>query len=123
MPSRRALPHAFQPIAETNIPSLVQSRRQRLFSSSHWGFTLIGDQKQTIIHAHTSPGKIAKPSYTVNAILTRPHTLTAVRVSKQQTPQPRASDTQLRATHPLLVLSLGCLEMRRAQAKTLASTF
>ena len=50
----------------------------------HCGLTLIGDQKQTIIQAYNSPGKIAKASYTVKSHLKRPQTLTAVKVSKQQ---------------------------------------
>ena len=62
----------------------------------HCGLTLIGDQKQTIIQAYTSPGKIAKASYTVKSHLTRPQTLTPVKVSKQQPRQPCAFDRQLR---------------------------
>ena len=84
--------------------------------TAHCGFTLIGDQKQTIIQAYTSPGKIAKASYTVRSHSTRSHTITAVKVSKQQPSQPCAFDTQLRATHPLLELSLGCLEMQALTA-------
>ena len=38
-----------------------------------------------------------KACYTVKSHLTRPQTLTAVKVSKQQPPQPCAFDTQLRA--------------------------
>ena len=38
-----------------------------------------------------------KARYTVKSPLTRPQTLTAVKVSKQQPPQPCAFDTQLRA--------------------------
>ena len=64
------------------------------------GFTLIGDQKQTIIHAYTGAGKIANEGMLhckiVKSYLTRPQTLTAVKVSKQQPPQPCAFDTQLR---------------------------
>ena len=91
-------------------------------------FTLIGDQKQTIIQAYASPGKIAKASYSVKSHLTRPQTLIAVKVSKQQPPQPCAFDTQLRVrTFPGLFgkaghngLNNGCA---RAQAKTPAATF
>ena len=46
--------------------------------TAHCVFTLIGDQKQTIIQAHSSPGKIAKASYTsqiVKSHLMRPHIL------------------------------------------------
>ena len=76
----------------------------------HCGFTLIGDQKQTIIQAYTStsPGKIAKASYTVKSHLTRPQTLTAVKVSKQQPPPPPPSPVLLTHTSEL-ELSLGCL--------------
>ena len=38
-----------------------------------------------------------KARYTVKSPLTRPQTLTAVKVSKQQPPQPCAFDPQLRA--------------------------
>ena len=38
-----------------------------------------------------------KARYTVKSPSTRPQTLTAVKVSKQQPPQPCAFDTQLRA--------------------------
>ena len=38
-----------------------------------------------------------KARYTVKSPLTRPQTLTAVRVSKKQPPKPCAFDTQLRA--------------------------
>ena len=34
--------------------------------TAHCWFTLFGDQKQTIIQAHSSAGKIAKASYTVD---------------------------------------------------------
>ena len=37
----------------------------------------------------------------------------------QQPSQPCAFDTQLRASHPLLELSLGCLEMQALTASTL----
>ena len=37
-----------------------------------------------------------KACYSVKSDLTRPQTLTAVKVSKQQPPQPCAFDTQLR---------------------------
>ena len=87
--------------------------------TTHCGFTLIGDQNQTIIQAYTSPEKIAKASYTVKSHLTRPHTIFAVKVSKQQPSQPCAFDTQLRATHLLLKLSLGCLEMQTLTASPL----
>ena len=44
-----------------------------------------------------------KARYTVKSPLTRPQTLTAVKVSKQQPPQPCAFDTQVRArTVPVL---------------------
>ena len=55
-------------------------------TTSHFGFTLIGDQRQTIIQAYTSPGNIAKASHTVQSHSTRPHTLTTVKVSKQLRP-------------------------------------
>ena len=71
-------------------------------ATAHCGLTLIGDQKQTIMQAYTRPGKIAMASYTVNSHLTRPQT-------QRNHPQPCAFDTQLRVTHPLLELSLGCL--------------
>ena len=77
----------------------------------HCGFTLIGNQKKTIIQAYTRPGKNAKASYSVKSHL-RPQTLTAVKVSKQQpppppSPQPCAFDTQLRVrTVPGLFVSL-----------------
>ena len=70
-----------------------------------------------------------KACYTVKSHLTRPQTLTAVKVSKEQPPQPCAFDTPLRAsTVPGLFgkagldtgLNTGCA---RAQAKTSAATF
>ena len=49
-----------------------------------------------------------KAFYTVKSHLTRPQTLTAVKVSKQQPPQPCAFDTQLRArTVPGLIGKAG----------------
>ena len=80
----------------------------------HCGLTLIGDQKQTIIQAYTSPGKIAKASYTVKSHLTRPQTLTAVKVSKQQPPSP------VLLTHKSeLELSLDCLAKQALMASPL----
>ena len=80
----------------------------------HCGFTLTGDQKQTIIQAYTSPGKIAKASYTGKSHLTRPQTLTAVKVSKQQPPSP-----VLLTHNSELELSLGCLAKQALTASPL----
>ena len=85
------------------------------------GFTLIGDQKQTIIQAYTStsPGKIAKASYTVKSHLTRPQTLTAVKVSKQQPPPPPPPSPVLLTHTSELELSLGCLAKQALTASSL----
>ena len=59
--------------------------------TAHCGFTLISDQKQTIIQAYTRLGKIAKASYTVKSHLTRSHTLTAVSLKAATPPSPSPS--------------------------------
>ena len=87
--------------------------------TAHCGFTLIGNQKQTIIQAYTRPGKTAKASYTVKTHLMELETLTAVKVSKQEPPLPCAFDRKLRLTHPLLELSLGCLAKQALTASPL----
>ena len=63
------------------------------------GFTLIGDQKQIIIQLYTGAGKIANEGmlHCKISLNKATQTLTAVKVSKQQLPQPCAFDTQLRA--------------------------
>ena len=88
-------------------------------ATPQYGFTLIGDQKQTIIQAYTSPGKIAKESYAVVSHLTRPQTLTAVKVSKQQPPPPPpASPSPVLLTHNS-ELSPGCLAKQALTASSL----
>ena len=54
--------------------------------------------KQLSFSSTLEQGKLPmKARYTVKSPLTRPQTLTAVKVSKQKPPQPCAFDTQLRA--------------------------
>ena len=87
--------------------------------TAHCGLTLMGDQKKTIIQAYTSPGKNPQGNLRCQIHLRRPHTLTAVKVSKRIATQPCDFDTQLRATHPLLEPPLGSLEMQALTASPL----
>ena len=88
----------------------------------HSGFTLIGDRKQTIIQAHTSPGKIAKASYTVDCNVSLNEAAYSNCIQSMETttlPDSPVLLTQLSATYLLLELSLGCLEMQALTASTL----